>query len=356
EPEIITQDFGFLVAEGYVELEGKSTLKLGRTVTVYSEQSINPINNATVFLAGSESGSWQFALEEDGTYAMEGTLPSDQDYQLRIQIGEHEQYISDWMQPAMAPLIEGMFFTREEDGVYIYLNSRGEENYFLWTTEETWEYRSWFNPMYRYDPFTNTIVEREKNINLCYQRLETGDIILGSSAQSSSGEIFGVELMRIPLYSEKLGTRYSIEVWQRPIDKDAFEFWESIRKNTEDLGDIFSPLPAFLGSNLKKEGDEDYPVIGYISIGKSEKKRLFVEFVDIMPWSARISDYNHCVMEPDTLQPHQYADYFGRPEVEVGLPVIREGRIIGWNYTFTNCTDCRLRGGTIEKPDYWDNY
>ncbi|MBS9524853.1 DUF4249 family protein, partial [Litoribacter alkaliphilus] len=67
EPEIITQDFGFLVAEGYVELEGKSTLKLGRTVTVYSEQSINPINNATVFLTGSESGSWQFALEEDGT-------------------------------------------------------------------------------------------------------------------------------------------------------------------------------------------------------------------------------------------------------------------------------------------------
>ncbi|MBS9526018.1 DUF4249 family protein, partial [Litoribacter alkaliphilus] len=298
-------------------------------------------------------GSWQFALEEDGTYAMVGTLPSDQDYQLQIQIGEHEQYISDWMQPAMAPPIEGMFFTREEDGVYIYLNSRGEDNYFLWTTEETWQFRSWFNPIYRYEPYTNTIIPREENINLCYRNEKSGDIRLGSGAQSVDGEIRGVELMRIPIYSEKLGLRYSIEVWQRTLDHAAFEFWESIRKNTDDLGDIFSPMPAFLGSNIKKVGREDTPVIGYISVGRSERKRLFIDFTDIRPWSPRIADYSHCEMVPDIIREHQYFEYFNRPNVEVGDPVIENGLWIGWNYTYTDCTDCRLRG-TTEKPDFWD--
>ena len=353
EPEVLEIDYGYLVVEGFVEVDGgTSVIKLGRTTPIYSEESIRPVNNAVVEVIGAQSGSWRFSNTEESIYELEADLPPDQEYQLRISINDREQFESDWLAPIIAPPIASTYFTKDEDGVYIYLDAQGEGNYFLWTTEETWEFRSWFNALYRYDNDINDMVPREENINLCYKSEQSDNIILGSTLGATGGSIKGLEVMRIPTFSEKLGLRYSIEIWQRPIDQRAYEFWESMRKNSEDIGNIFSPMPSYLETNINRIGGEEGQVIGFVSAGKSDKKRMFIEFAEVRPWSVRIPDYNLCTMQ-DTIRPPQYQLYFTNLDVQPGLPIISAGRIIGWSYTSTDCVDCRLRG-TTEKPDFWD--
>jgi len=353
EPEVLEIDFGFLVAEGFVEVGGgTSVLMLGRSTTLYAEESMKIIDNARVILTGSISGSWQYTHIQDGRYELDENLMPDQDYQLQILIGEGEKYESEWLKPVMAPPIDRVFFNQDEDGVFIYLDSQGDGNYFLWTTEETWEFNSWFNALYKYDHDLNDMVPREENINLCYKSERSDQIILGSSLRSTDGSIKGLEVMRISPFSEKLGLRYSIEVWQRPLDQRAYEFWESLRKNTEDVGDIFGPMPSYIGSNIKRLDNEDSPVIGFISAGKSDKKRIFIEFTEVRPWPVRIPDYSRCTIQ-DTIRPSQYSLYFTNINVQPGFPIFSNGRIIGWSYTSTACVDCRLRGTTV-KPDFWD--
>lgn len=263
------------------------------------------------------------------------------------------------MKPLISPDIEDIYFTREEDGVYIYLNSKmpTEEMFFQWTSTEDWEFKSPYHTFYKYDPDLDDVVFRDDNINLCFKSAQSSAIHLGSSSRSVDGSITGEEVMRIPLFSEKLGSRYSIEVVQKPIDQEAFEFWESIRKNTDDIGNIFSPLPSILGSNLTKVGDPATPVIGYISAGKSAKKRLFINFTDIRPWTVRIPDYINCNIS--LIRVALYSSFFNQErliplyETVVEFPEGSNIFVPAFAAASKFCVDCRERG-TKEKPGFWD--
>jgi len=361
EPEILGIDYGLLVAEGFVEVGGgTSVIKLGKTTTIYSEESIRHIDNAKITLLGSMSGSWQFGYLGEGEYRLEADLPVDQQYKLEIYVAEVEHYESEWMIPLISPEIEDIYFSREEDGVYIYLNTQGsdEKMYYQWTSTETWEFKTPYITIYKYDPSIEDVVLRDDNINLCLKSEESSNIQLGSTLRTIDGSITGEEINRIPLFSEKLGSKYSIEVTQKPLDQMAYEFYESIRKNTDDIGNIFSPMPSILASNLTKVGEPDTPVIGYISAGKTAKKRLFIEFTDIRPWSVRIPEYANCA-RIDTVPNFLYTSLFNLDrlipleEITIEWPPRSGIRIPAFISSEKKCVDCRVRG-TTEKPDFWD--
>ena len=357
EPEVSRLDHNLLVVEGYIEVGGGETsISLGRTEPVYGSVSLSPVLWAAVNIESESGSSWLLSHQGDGTYTLADHLPENQNYRLRIET-EAQEYLSEWIMPIITPETPEITFEKREGDVTIYANTLGDENarYFLWQFEETWAYRSPYRAYYRYAPNTNQMVllKEEEQTYKCWQSNISTRIILASSEQYQNDYIYQKELLKIENRSEKLGERYSVLVRQKAIDQKAFVFWEAIRKNSDDIGGIFSPLPSLISSNLYNVDDPEEPVIGYLSAGKSVEKRIYINKKEVEPWKTVIPDYSRCQI--DTVSAKDYptvfwGGFYTPLYSECILDVCPE-----FFATTSDCADCTARGGFLQKPEFWED-
>lgn len=359
EPEILTLDFGFLVVEGNIEVGGNepARIRLSRTRSIYDTLPTSTISQAQVWAESDSGERYYFSHTNNGVYLHEESIPFGQQYRLQIQLNNGVSYSSEWIAPMKTPEIENVYFEKEEEGVFIYLDSSegNESGYLFWSYEEIWQFATPFTSQFRYEPEVNDMVVREDPINICFIENKPGRILLSETDRFGNGQIKRQEVLRIPNESEKLGIRYSIEIVQRSIDTEAFEFWDIMRKNTEDIGDVFSPMPSIIPTNIKNNDDPDEPVVGFVGVSSTERKRIYINSFDILPWRARIPEYNNCVLT-DTIRPFQFAAYFstGRFLPLYGIELDDDdGFGIAYLTTTVPCADCRLRGD-LEKPEFWE--
>ena len=155
---------------------------------------------------------------------------------------------------------------------------------------------------------------------------------------------------------EKLSNRYSILISQKALDKKASEFWEILRKNTNDIGSIFSPLPSNISGNIKNDQNPDAPVVGYVSLGTVKQKRLFINVREVSPWRSVEPAYYDCIVEADTVLIADYGTSFGNGNFIPVLPISDENlpNPIGFRGAVRRCADCTLRGTNV-KPDFWED-
>ena len=357
EPEISSFDHNILVVEGYIEVGGgTSSITLGRTRPVYDSISLSPVTGAGVLIESEDGNSWQLFQQTEGTYTLSEYLPEDRNYRLRISDSGNE-YLSEWITPIITPEISEVSFEKKGEDVNIYASTVGNENarYFLWEFEETWIYRAAYRAGYRYDPVNGEIVSlREDELTYsCWQSSVSNRIILASSESYQNDFIYQKELLKIESFSEKLGVRYSVKVKQKAIDKKAFVFWEAIRKNSDDIGGILSPLPSLIGSNIYNVADPEEPVIGYLSAGTSNEKRLYINKNEVDPWRAVISDYNNCLL--DTVLMKDYDFNFSGGFIIPVTPYCEDTSCPGFFAASISCVDCTVRGGFLEKPAFWED-
>jgi hypothetical protein len=239
--------------------------------------------------------------------------------------------------------------------MYARTTGTSSASYLLWEYEEDWEFRSPYQNFYYYDEATRTVLSTpfEDVVIKCYQSETSNRIILESAERFQGNRISRKEIQRIDSLSEKLGQRYSILVKQRSIDREAFIFWEGMRKNSDDIGGIFSPLPSNIGSNVTNITTPDEPVIGFISGGKTIEKRIYIDSREFGPWRVAISEYQNCSL--DTVTTDLYHERFAL-NTDVPVMPLCEGPVCyAYLASTVNCTDCRLRG-TDEAPDFWEAY
>ncbi len=357
EPELSSFDHNFLVVEGYIDVgEGDTEFRISRTNPIYSEQASTPQNGAIVTVEGQREGVWPLNLQGEGLYVLEGTLPINQAYRLTVSL-DNTLYASSYVTPINTPDIEAVDFERSPRGMRILASTQGDEEakFFLWGYEETWIYRTPYVSYFEYDQELEDFVNRDQSLHQCWDTETSTRVIMESAERFQNGSISNKVVTEIPLNSEKLGHRYSILVRQRAVDQDAFVFWESIRRNSDDIGDIFSPLPSFIRGNISNQDQPDEPVIGFVSAGISTEKRIFIDRQDAHPWNAIIPEYRACVV--DTVSVLDYAAHF---QFSGNVPLYEwcdgfSPVCTAFLSTSRTCTDCRLRGGSLERPSYWED-
>jgi hypothetical protein len=148
--------------------------------------------------------------------------------------------------------------------------------------------------------------------------------------------------------------RYSIKVRQRAINQETYDFWEILRKNSDDIGGIFSPLPSLIRGNIKAVNSKGENVIGIVSMGKSTSKRIFIDVKDVDPWPYFIEEYEFCRLDQDTVLVANYESEFASGFRIPVIPVIVVTTTLGYRAALKQCTDCTLRGTNI-KPDFWED-
>jgi hypothetical protein len=153
-------------------------------------------------------------------------------------------------------------------------------------------------------------------------------------------------------------TKYSILVRQYALTQDAFNFYQNIKKNTEELGSIFDAQPSQISGNIHNTNNPAEPVVGYVSATNVQSKRVFINHADLPGNVQPIYPYD-CV-EQDAL----YSDKTGTNQVQnilINPPIdyfatsaitASGGGIIGFRYSTRQCIDCTLRG-TQKTPAFW---
>lgn len=357
EPEVPTSELRILVVEGYLDTEGlRSELKLSRTAPLGSESAFIPELRAKVVL--KSTGGQVFPLTETGfgSYVFERNIDEKQNYVLEIELSSGERYVSEQMQPIVTPEIIDAGFKRDEEGVEVFVTTQGNANAddFLWTFEETWIYRPRIRSPYIYVSELRDVRERrgaEQN-SLCFKTEPSPGILLETSSRFKDQVVFQKTITEIPVGNERIMERYSILVSQKGLASKDVPFWEILKKNTEDIGSIFSPLPSLIGGNIKSLDAAKSPVIGQVSLGVIRQKRVYINLAEVSPWNYLDPKFNDCVIGEEAVLRSDYQTIFGNGAVVPARPLMAGTTIIGYYPSSKRCTDCSLYASKI-KPSFW---
>jgi hypothetical protein len=141
-------------------------------------------------------------------------------------------------------------------------------------------------------------------------------------------------------------------VKQQALTEEAYNYWLSLQKTTEDLGGLFDPLPTELEGNIFCTSDPSETVIGYFSGSSVEEKRIFLTIRDLPD---EVKKYNRPSCQIDTIL---VEDLRGAATGTLLISSIYNEtytKVIAYTTAQDMCIDCRVfGGGVLTKPDFWD--
>jgi hypothetical protein len=361
QPPVTTVNNNILVVEGLINLTDSTFIRLSRTVRL--TDGVGSKAETGAILTIESDGNLVYPLEEqrEGTYVAPSlNLSTTLKYRLRIKTRAGSTYLSDFVEAKVTPPIDSVGFEVRDRGLQIYTNAHDDQKktiYYRWDYFETWQFRS----LYKSDFISDGKEVMPRNyetddIYTCWAESKSSTIVLGSSAKLEKDVIHQNPLTLIPSDSEKISIKYSTLVKQYALTKEAFVFWENMKKNTESLGSIFDAQPSQLTGNIHNVDQAEEPVIGYISAGTVTERRVFVGKEQLPSWRTR---YPYECGPPDSV--YISAPITGRNEEDLFFDTFKlipltsfykGGRLAGHLGATRECADCTIRG-TNKRPAFW---
>jgi hypothetical protein len=359
DPEIPQSISSVLVVEGYLDTEGlESELKISRTVPLNSSTSSSLVVGAKVAVVADNGTAYSLKERAPGVYLFSQNIPENANYRIEIQLSGGERFESSLIRPIVTPDILDAGFVKDENRVEVFVNTKGNEvaDNFLWTFEETWIYRPRIRTTYIYDPAIRDVRNRKaaEQISLCFKSQQNPGILLETSSRFQDQVVFRKTITEIPTGDERIQERYSILISQKAIDANSVQFWETLKRNTEDIGSIFSPLPSQITGNIRSLDNPGTPVVGQVSMGVTKQRRIYVNLSDVIPWGYRDPEFNDCVIGEEAVMIPMYQSVFGNGSVVPARELMSGTTIIGYYPTARRCSDCTLYASPIV-PDFWKN-
>lgn len=350
DADVQSQDQTFLVVEGNLNAGNDSTIiRLTRTFALDGNARLVSENNATLTVEGNDNTTRPLIPKGGGYYVSPNlNLVIGTQYRLRIRTIAGKEYLSEYVKARVTPPIDSINSEERDDGqLWIYANTHdpaAATRYYRWSFDETWEINSSFYSMYIYE--NGSVRPRNmpaEEVFYCWKYDTSKSVLLANSNNLTEDKIFRAPLTRIPFSNEKLSVRYSIQVRQYALDKDAYNFYEMMKKNTEEIGGIFTPQPSELKGNIKCTSDPAEYVLGFVTASTVDTKRIFVRL-------SRPAFSLYCPQKIVTTIPDSTDYYF------------QHGDYMPYDYNFNDftylssvpqCVDCRERGGSLKRPTYW---
>ena len=356
KPKEIQTNPNILVVDGTV-ISGNdsSIITLSRTRNINDETASLKELGAHVSVLGVSGLEYPFIEQGNGRYVIDQLLlDTTQQYQLKIITADGNEFRSEIGKVHTSPPIDSVYWSQDSSrNVHVYLNTHDPSNntrYYRWEYKETWEYRSAFSSTLIYNPATDMFDFRglANQIYRCYQTQASSTIEVISTKQLSADIVNKYEVTYVPAGSEKISVMYSDLIRQYAIPVEAFNFWQNLKKNTEQLGSLFDLQPFTELGNIKCVNDPSTKCIGFISFTTLQEKRIFISHNDLVYWDYQ-PYYSDCAV--DTVMPGDISRYFppGGPYYNTPIGTDNGRYLLGTN----QCVDCTYHGGTNIKPSYW---
>jgi hypothetical protein len=366
-PPVVASNQSYLVVEGTINTGSDSTIiHLSHSVPLSAPAGTIPPPelNALVVIQSDANNSYNLTETGSGNYAISGlNLSSSNKYRLQITTVDKKIYQSDFVTVKNSPPIDSVNYVVKSNGLNINVNTHDPSNntrYYRWSYIETWIIHSSFDSYAElFKVPYDTILPRPiaDQIYECWQSNNSSSIVLGSSADLAQDIISQTQVTSIASTSEKISDRYSILVKQYALTSDAFNYWQQLKKNTEQLGTIFDPQPSSLTGNIHCITNPSETVLGYISAGSVTQARIFIDIRNLPAWLP-ISTITGCKM--DTLlfsgkgKNNEVRDFlYNGNQDPISFIILRPGGpVVGYSAGDPECVDCTLRGTNV-KPSFW---
>ena len=360
QPAVITVNYNYLVIDGVINAtpNGISTIILSRTKNLADSQAAKPETGAQIFIDAENGGSFFLTPQGNGVYnSAPLNLSSVEKYRLRISTSNGSNYQSYYVTVKQTPPIDSLSWSQDtlHKDVTVFVHAHdplGNTRFYRWDYIETYQYRSQLDAglglknglMYYIDSTT-----QQYN---CWATANSTTISIATSEALSRDVISYAPVIRIPKNAEQIGIRYSANVRQYGLTKEAYQYWDILKKSTQQTGTIFDPQPSQILGNIHCITNPNEPVIGYVSASFITEMRLFIDRRDVIDWVYSVPG-NDCKMDnipanSSNFFLYTYADTtFGPYYFTTGFPT---STLI---LSKKDCLDCRRRGGTSIKPLFW---
>ena len=340
----------YLVVDGTLDIGQDSTyITLSHTRNLQDTIPNVPELNAQVTVLGELGEQYPLKAISNGVYAIGSIgLNINERCQLSINTADGKRYLAGSIIVLNSPPIDSVSWKQDttsadsKKGVNIYVTTHDPSNntsYYRWEYNETYEYHA------RYDAFyfciNDAIVPRlpSEHTFACWKQRASTELLLASSAGLRSDLIFEQPLIFIARATQPLSVKYSLEVKQTALPKEAYDYLQNLRKNTELTGSIFDPQPSQTAGNIRCLDDPSEPVLGYIYASTVQRQRIFISNDTLAHWGYEIKG---CYKITSGLYLNVGCPYIPLYETASGLA-----------WAFPQCADCTLDGGTTTKPDFW---
>ncbi|HEX2535434.1 MAG TPA: DUF4249 domain-containing protein [Chitinophagaceae bacterium] len=352
-PEAIAEAPSILVVEGMINgnAGGVTRVELTRSVRLSDENETAPETAAQVSIEEENGGRHMLMQVQAGVYeSLPLTLAQGKKYRLQIRTGDGTEYLSEYVPMLHSPEIDSISYAIEENDLVVMANTHDPDNntrYYRWSYGETWEYHG---PYLGHLEYRNgQVVMRPLNEfqQICYSSQPSASILLGSSTKLSEDVIKAAELTIIPRDDVKLSVRYSMLVRQQALTKEAYEFWQILKKTSEQQGGLFDMQPAELPSNFTCVTRPEEPVIGYLTASTFSEKRVFITRAQALGTFV----YRQLCDEKVIPQIQDSIDFYLRPPTSFAPAYFITGG--GLAIAQSSCVNCTELGGTNVKPDFW---
>ncbi|MEJ0101801.1 MAG: DUF4249 domain-containing protein [Bacteroidota bacterium] len=297
QPPVTKTDLGYLVVDGTLINGPDSTIiRLSRAKKLDEDPTASGEQNAQMTVEDSAGNTvYNFSqLNEKGMYVVPGmNLDVNKKYKLRINTTDGNQYVSDNIIIKQTPPIDSINWQLTANGVTIYANTHDPQNNttnYRWEYIETWDYYTYYYSIIKYrDAPTIDSMFPPRNLDElvlhCWKTVRSAQILLGSSAKLSSDIISLQPIRFIPTSSFEISSIYSILVKQYAVTKEAFDYFENLKKISEQTGSLFDAQPSQLTSNIHCVGKPDEPVIGFATASSLQQQRIFINQSQVAPWT-----------------------------------------------------------------------
>jgi hypothetical protein len=347
-----------LVINGMItDIPGIHRVTISRS-TPYNNASYMPVSGCVVMVENGSGQMAHFLETTPGTYTSDldaSFLSVGQSYGLFASTPDGNQYRSDYDTLTACPPIDSIYYeiksqeTADPDvtlyGLQFYNNVLGNEgtsSNYRWILEETWEYNAAYiaDYIWRGGPVLPFLSD---SIFTCYR---TGPV---KALFSASTRFLSVNsLKRNPLHyvsneTPKLKIKYSLLVEQQSLTNTAFEYWEQMESQSGQGGGLYETQPFSTIGNIWNVSDPEEKVLGCFYATQVQTKRYTVK----NNFEFDVAGYR-CDMDTIQSLSELESDFpyylFSLSPMGMGPPYLTGGK---------QCFDCRMLGGTTEKPDFW---
>jgi hypothetical protein len=358
---VIEESQEVLVINGMIsDQAGLHAVEISRT-SPYNEPSLWPLTGCVVSVVDESGSMIHYEEEYPGSYWADipaSFLEVGKAYSLHVITPDLQEYRSDFDSILPCPTVDSLYFEVENQetsnpdvskgGIQFYLDMSGsdsEARNFMWKLEETWEVWApksgqfiwWGGEVTQY--FTYFMTK-------CWKNFPIRDFYTGTTRNLLNNALQRKELKFISNETDRLRVTYSLLAKQQSLSRSAYEYWQKMELQSVETGGLYENQPSSAIGNLYNVDDPGETVLGIFYATQLRSKRVMVRNIQEEHFEF-VTPYVTCELYILNMRNHSGDfPFYMRSLSPLGSgPPYETGEHI--------CFDCRLQGGSIQKPDYW---
>lgn len=359
-PEITAYQ-NLLVVDGMITNgPGPYKIELSLSSDVNSPEFI-PYKNCSVSVLNNHGEVINFTEISDGVYESgvneQAGIIGDS-YKIKILTPSGKHYESEFDELKQATTIDSVYAEVETKidavsgyeyfGYQFYVDTKDaieDVTYYLWRLEQTYQYNSDFTIKYYFDgdliPFIPT-----DSLYTCWLTEKVKNIFIQGTGNISDPNLVKYPLNYVSTETREISVRYSLLASQLTIGETAYRFWQDVYDQNAGEASLYTTQLFQIRGNIKNINDLEEPVLGYFTVAGIDKKRIFVD----RPLENIPFNYSICEISEGDRDAFKYIRWTDKNTWP--LYVCRDENFVT-ALPHQACLDCRQKGGTINKPDFW---